>query len=62
MTTKEMTAEEHAQTARDFLTASDREFTAGDHRQGSESSTEPLPRPSSPSASNAAGDTRATGP
>ena len=36
MTTKEMTAEEHAQTARDFLTASDREFTAGDHRQGSE--------------------------
>jgi hypothetical protein len=36
MTTKEMTAEEHAQTARDFLTASDREFAAGDHLQGSE--------------------------
>ena len=36
MTTKEMTAEQHAQTARDFLAASDREFTAGDHRQGSE--------------------------
>ena len=36
MTTKEMTAEEHAQTARDFLAASDREFAAGDHRQGSE--------------------------
>ena len=36
MSTKEMTAEEHAQTARDFLTASDQEFAAGDHRQGSE--------------------------
>ncbi len=36
MTTKEMTTAEHAQTARDFLTASDREFAAGDHRQGSE--------------------------
>ena len=36
MTTKEMIAEEHAQTARDFLTASDLEFAAGDHRQGSE--------------------------
>ena len=36
MTTKEMTAEEHAQTARDFLAASDREFAAGDHLQGSE--------------------------
>ena len=36
MTTKEMTAGEHAQTARDFLTASDREFAAGDHLQGSE--------------------------
>ena len=36
MTTKEMTIPEHAQTARDFLTASDREFAAGDHLQGSE--------------------------
>ena len=36
MTTKEMTTAEHAQTARDFLAASDREFAAGDHRQGSE--------------------------
>jgi hypothetical protein len=36
MTTKEMIAGEHAQTARDFLTASDREFAAGDHLQGSE--------------------------
>ncbi len=36
MTTKEMTAAEHAQTARDFLAASDREFAAGDHLQGSE--------------------------
>ena len=36
MTTKEMTAEQHAQTARDFLAASDREFAAGDHLQGSE--------------------------
>ena len=34
--TKEMSAEEHAQTARDFLVASDREFAAGDHLQGSE--------------------------
>ena len=36
MTTKEMTAQQHAQTVRDFLTASDREFAAGDHLQGSE--------------------------
>ncbi len=36
MTTKEMTTLEHAQTARDFLAASDREFAAGDHLQGSE--------------------------
>ena len=36
MTTREMTAAEHAQTARDFLLASDREFAAGDHLQGSE--------------------------
>ena len=36
MTTKEMTIPEHAQTARDFLAASDREFVAGDHLQGSE--------------------------
>ena len=33
---KEMTAAEHAQTAREFLAASDREFAAGDHLQGSE--------------------------
>ena len=33
---KEMSAAEHAQTARDFLAASDREFAAGDHLQGSE--------------------------
>lgn len=33
---KEMTVAEHAQTARDFLAASDREFAAGDHLQGSE--------------------------
>ena len=36
MTTKEMNATEHAQTALDFLVASDREFAAGDHLQGSE--------------------------
>ena len=36
MTTKEMSTLEHAQTARDFLVASDREFAAGDHLQGSE--------------------------
>ena len=36
MTTREMTAAEHAQTAREFLAASDREFAAGDHLQGSE--------------------------
>ncbi len=36
MTTREMTTAEHAQTARDFLAASDREFAAGDHLQGSE--------------------------
>ena len=31
-----MSAAEHAQTAREFLVASDREFAAGDHLQGSE--------------------------
>ena len=36
MTSKEMSALEHARTARDFLAASDREFAAGDHLQGSE--------------------------
>ena len=36
MTSKDMSALEHAQTARDFLAASDREFAAGDHLQGSE--------------------------
>ena len=36
MTTREMSAAEHAQTARVFLVASDREFAAGDHLQGSE--------------------------
>ena len=36
MTTREMSAAEHAQTARDFIVASDREFAAGDHLQGSE--------------------------
>ena len=36
MASKEMSALEHAQTARDFLAASDREFAAGDHLQGSE--------------------------
>ena len=36
MTSKEMSALEHAQTARDSLAASDREFDAGDHLQGSE--------------------------
>ena len=36
MTTIEMSAQQHAQTARDFLAASDREFAAGDHLQGSE--------------------------
>ena len=36
MTTREMTAAEHAQTAREFLVASDREFADGDHLQGSE--------------------------
>ncbi len=36
MTAKELTAAEHAQTARDFLIASDREFAAGDHLPGSE--------------------------
>ena len=35
MTTKEMNSQEHAQTARDFLVASDREFAAGDDLQGS---------------------------
>ena len=36
MTTREMSAAEHAQTAREFLVVSDREFAAGDHLQGSE--------------------------
>ena len=36
MTTREMTVAEHAQTAREFLVASDREFAGGDHLQGSE--------------------------
>ena len=36
MTDQEMSALEHAQTARDFLAASDREFDAGDYLQGSE--------------------------
>ena len=36
MTTREMTAAEHARTVRDFLAASDREFETGDHLQGSE--------------------------
>ncbi len=36
MTTKEMNSQEHGQTARDFLVASDREFAAGDDVQGSE--------------------------
>ena len=36
MTTREMTVQQHAQTAREFLTASNREFAAGDHLQGSE--------------------------
>ena len=38
MASKEMNAAEHAETARDFLaaSASDREFVAGDHLQGSE--------------------------
>ena len=36
MTTKELNAAEHAQTARGFLVASDREFAAGDHLQCSE--------------------------
>ena len=36
MTTKEMNWREHAQTAREFLAASDREFSAGDDLQGSE--------------------------
>ena len=36
MATREMSAAEHAQTARDFLAASDHEFATGDHLQGSE--------------------------
>ena len=36
MTTKELNSQEHGQTARDFLVASDREFAAGDDLQGSE--------------------------
>ena len=36
MSTKEMNSQEHGQTARDFLVASDREFVAGDDLQGSE--------------------------
>ena len=36
MTTNEMSAPEQGRAARDFLVASDREFAAGDQRQGSE--------------------------
>ncbi len=36
MTTREMTVQEHAESARHFLVQSDREFAAGDHRQGAE--------------------------
>ena len=36
MSTREMTAQVHAATAREFLAASDREFAVGDHLQGSE--------------------------
>ena len=36
MSTKELNSQEHGQTARDFLVASDREFVAGDDLQGSE--------------------------
>ena len=36
MTTKEMNSQEHGQTARDFLVASDREFASEDDLQGSE--------------------------
>ena len=36
MTTREMTAQDHAATARHFLAESDREFAAGDHLQAAE--------------------------
>ncbi len=36
MTTKEMSWQEHAEIAREFLAASDREFASGDDLQGSE--------------------------
>ena len=36
MTTREMTVQDHAQTARYFLAESDREFAAGDHLQAAE--------------------------
>ena len=36
MTTREMTAQDHAQTARYFLAESDREFAQGDHLQAAE--------------------------
>ena len=36
MTTREMTVQDHAQTARHFLAESDREFAAGDHLQAAE--------------------------
>ena len=36
MTTREMTAQDHAATARHFLAESDREFAQGDHLQAAE--------------------------
>ena len=36
MTTREMTVQEHARQARDFVVASDQEFTSGDHLQAAE--------------------------
>ena len=36
MTTREMTVQDHAQTARHFLAESDREFAEGDHLQAAE--------------------------
>ena len=36
MTTREMTVQDHAQTAHHFLAESDREFSAGDHLQAAE--------------------------
>ena len=36
MTTREMTVQDHAATARHFLAESDREFAAGDHLQAAE--------------------------